>query len=87
MIATQLNFNEKINIVCADVFEWKPESSIKYDVSYMDIWNYVNEDVYEKEMKLLKRRYARFLRPKKENPNRYNRCWAEYHARIGRSLI
>lgn len=87
MIATQLNFNEKVNIVCADVFEWKPEKGIKYDVSYMDIWNYINKDVYEKEMKPLKRRYARFLRPKKENPNRYNRCWAEYHARTERSLI
>lgn len=86
MIATQLNFNEKVNIVCADVFEWKSERGIKYDVSYMDIWNYVSKDIYEKEMKFLKRRYTRFLRPKKENPNRYNKCWAEYQARTGRRL-
>lgn len=86
MVASQLNFNDKVNIICADVFEWKPEKGVKYDVSYMDIWNWVNEDVYEKEMKPLKRRYARFLRSKQENPNRYNKCWVEYQARTGRRL-
>lgn len=86
MVATQLDFNDKVTIVCADVFDWKPDAGVKYDVSYMDIWNWVNEDVYEKEMKPLKRRYARFLRNKSESPNRYNKCWAEYQARTGRRL-
>lgn len=53
----------------------------------MDIWSYINKDIYEKEMKPLKRRYARFLRSKKENPNRCNGCWAEYHAKTGRRLV
>ena len=87
MVASQLKFNEKVKIVCADVFEWKPDRGVKYDVSYMDIWNFINKDVYENEMKPLKRRYARFLGNKKENPNRYNKCWAEYEARNGRRLI
>lgn len=87
MIASQLKFNEKIKIIHADVFEWKPDRGVKYDVSYMDIWNFINTDVYENEMKPLKRRYARFLRSKKENPNRYNKCWAEYQARHGKKLI
>lgn len=86
MVAPQLDFNEKVKIICADVFEWKPENGVKYDVSYMDIWNWVNEDVYEKEMKPLKRKYARFLRSKSENQNRYNKCWAEYQAKTGRRL-
>lgn len=86
MVASQLDFNNKVKIICADVFEWKPENGVKYDVSYMDIWNYINEDVYEKEMKPLKRKYARFLRSKSENPYRYNKCWAEYQARTGRRL-
>lgn len=86
MVASQLDFNEKVKIICADVFEWSPDKGVKYDVSYMDIWNWVNEDVYEEEMKPLKRRYARFLRSKSENPNRYNKCWAEYQARTGRRL-
>lgn len=87
MVASQLNFNEKVNIICADVFEWKPETGVKYDVSYMDIWSWINEDIYEREMKPLKRKYSRFLRSKKENPNRYNKCWAEYQARTGRRLV
>lgn len=87
MVASQLDFNDKVKIICADVFEWKPEKGIKYDVSYMDIWNWVNEDIYEKEMKPLKRRYARFLRSKSENPNRYNKCWVEYQAKTGRRLV
>lgn len=86
MVASQLNFNKKVNIICADVFEWKPEKGVKYDVSYMDIWNWINEDVYEKEMKPLKKKYARFLKNKQENPNRYNKCWAEYQAKTGKRL-
>lgn len=86
MVASQLDFNEKVKIICADVFEWQPEAGTKYDVSYMDIWNWINGDIYEKEMKPLKRKYSRFLRSKKENPNRYNKCWAEYQARTGRAL-
>lgn len=87
IVASQLDFNEKVKIICDDVFEWKPEKNVKYDVAYMDIWNWINEDVYEKEMKPLKRKYAKFLRNKAENPNRYNKCWAEYQARTGRRLV
>lgn len=87
MVASQLHFNEKVKIICADVFEWKPEKGVRYDVSYMDIWNWVNEDVYEDEMKPLKNRYSKFLKTKKENPNRFNKCWAEYQAKSGRRLV
>ena len=59
---------------------------VKYDMAYMDIWNWVNEDVYKKEMQPLKRKYARFLRRKDINPNRFNECWAEYQAKNGRRL-
>lgn len=86
MVASQLDFNDKVKIICADVFEWKPEKGDKYDVSYMDIWSWINQDIYEKEMKPLKRRYARFLRSKSENPNRYNKCWAEYQAKYDKRL-
>lgn len=87
IVASQLNLNDKVNIICADVFEWKPERGVKYDMAYMDIWNWINEDVYKKEMQPLKRKYARFLRSKKENPRRFNKCWAEYQAKTGRRLI
>lgn len=87
MVASQLNFNEKVKIICADIFQWKPEKGVMYDVSYIDIWNYINEDIYEEEMKPLKKRYARFLRSRSENPNRYNKCWAEFQAKTGRRLV
>ena len=86
MVASQLNFNDKVNIICADVFEWKPERGVKYDMAYMDIWNWINEDVYKNEMQPLKRKYARFLKSKNENPRRFNKCWAEYQAKTGRRL-
>lgn len=87
MIAPQLKFNDKVKIIRADVFEWKPDPGVKYDVSYMDIWNGINKDIYEKQMKPLKKRYARFLRSKKDNPNRYNKCWAERQAKNDEPLF
>lgn len=86
MVASQLDLNDKVNIICADVFEWKPERGVKYDMVYMDIWNWINKDVYKNEMQPLKRKYARFLRSKNENPNRFNKCWAEYQAKTGKRL-
>lgn len=83
LVASQLDFNEKVNIICSDVFEWKPERGVKYDMAYMDIWNWINEDIYKKEIQPLKRKYARFLRGKDINPNRFNECWAEYQAKNG----
>lgn len=86
MIASQLNFNDKVNIICDDVFSWKPDRGVKYDMVYMDIWNYINSEIYNAEMQPLKRKYAKYLRSKKENPNRFNKCWAEYQARTGNQL-
>lgn len=86
MIASQLNFNDKVNIICDDVFSWKPDRGVKYDMVYMDIWNYINSEIYKEEMQPLKRKYAKYLRSKKENPNRFNKCWAEYQARTGNQL-
>ena len=43
-------------------------------------------DFYKNEMQPLKRKYARFLRSKNENPRRFNKCWAEYQAKTGRRL-
>ena len=80
IVASQLNLNDKVNIICADVFEWKPERGVKYDMAYMDIWNWINE------MQPLKRKYARFLRSKNESPRRFNKCWAEYQAKTGSRL-
>lgn len=77
-VLPQLPLNDKVKIIQADVFTYKPET--KYDCIYMDIWSYVNCDVYE-EMKQLKRKYGHYLKPKSDSPNRFNECWAEDYAR------
>lgn len=83
-VANQLPLNNKVKIICNNVFTYKPSN--KFDCIYMDIWSYVNEDIY-KEMQTLKRRYGHYLKPKKESPKRFNRCWAEWYAKTGRKLI
>lgn len=80
LITSQTSFNEKVKIICADVFEWVPENKMKFDCVYMDIWPYINTDVY-KEMVELKRRYLRFLKPKSVSPNRMRICWCEFEAK------
>lgn len=81
MVASQLPFNDKVKIACDDVFTWKPEKGQKFDCVYMDIWNWVNSDVWEEEMKPLKRKYSHYMKPKAESPKRFTECWAEYQAK------
>ncbi|NFI08704.1 hypothetical protein FDF97_16160 [Clostridium botulinum] len=80
LVAKQLPLNSKVKIINADIFKWKSEKN-KYDVIYLDIWNYINSDVYEKEMKPLKERCKDYLKSKSDSPNRFIKCWAEYEAK------
>lgn len=84
IVGSQLPLNEKVIIINADVFEYKPKQ--KFDCIYMDIWNYVNSDVY-KEMKKLKRKYAHYLKSLSESPKRFNFCWAECYAKNNLRLV
>lgn len=81
LVGSQLPLNEKVEIVNADVFDYKPTQ--KYNTIYMDIWNYINSDVYQNEMKPLISRYRRHLVPKSEDENRYIDCWCKYQAKNG----
>lgn len=83
IVASQLLFNSKVNIINADVFEWKPSKGWRFDCIYMDIWNYVNTDVYKREMLPLKRKYAHYLKSLDRSPKRFNCCWAEWQAKNG----
>lgn len=83
-VASQLPFNDKVRILNEDVFTWKPDK--KFNCSYMDIWFYPDENAYE-EMKKLKRKYGHSLKSIKEDPKRFNECWAEYYAKNGCRLI
>lgn len=77
----QLPLNDKVKIVCADVFEYEPTE--KFNTIYMDIWAYINEDVYEEEMKPLIKRYRKYMITKKEDENRWINCWCKYEAKHG----
>ena len=82
-VKPQLPLNDKVRVICDDVFKWKPD--MKFDCVYMDIWFYAGEDEYE-EMKTLKRKYGHYLKPVSESPKRFNECWAEYYAKNGYRL-
>nr|DAL67563.1 MAG TPA: Thermospermine synthase ACAULIS protein biosynthesis, tetraamine, thermospermine, spermidine [Bacteriophage sp.] len=84
LVGKQLPLNPKVNIVNDDVFEYKP--LIKYNTIYMDIWNYINEDVYNKQMKPLIKRYRKYLVPKAEDENRYIDCWCKRQAKNGERI-
>lgn len=85
LVASQLELNDKVTITHSDVFTHEFKRGTKFDTIYFDIWNYVNSDVY-KEMQLLKKRYRKHLRMKKDNPNAFIKCWAEYEAKNNRIL-
>lgn len=84
LVGKQLPLNQKVNIVNDDVFEYKP--LLKYNTIYIDIWNYINEDVYNKQMKPLINRYRRYLVPKVEDKNRYIDCWCKRQAKNGERI-
>lgn len=87
MICGQLKFNDKVKVIETDVFTWKPNKGQKFDCIYMDIWTYINSNVYQEEMKPLKRKYGHYLKPKEVSPKRINECWAEWYAKDDRRLI
>lgn len=84
LVGNQLPLNSKVHIVNDDVFEYKP--LFKYNTIYMDIWNYINEDVYNEQMKPLISRYRRYLISKSEDENRYIDCWCKRQAKNGERI-
>lgn len=86
LVASQLPLNNKIKIINADILKWEPKTSEKYDVIYIDIWNNVNATIYREEMKPLKTKFRKYLRSKKENPDSFIKCWAEYEAQSNMKL-
>lgn len=81
LVKEQLPLNSKVEIVNADVFDYIP--LFKYNTIYMDIWNYINTDVYKNEMKPLISRYRKYLVPKEDDENRFIDCWCKEEAKRG----
>lgn len=73
----------KLKVILGDCFEFIPDS--KYDTIFIDIWAYINSDIYKEEMLPLKRKYRKFLSAYgKEHKNIF--VWAEYNARYDKPL-
>jgi len=60
--------NPKIEIIEADIFEWKPPKDKKYDTIYFDIWPEISTDNLE-DIKILHNRFKNKLN--RNNPD----CW------------
>lgn len=72
LVAPQLPRDERLRIICADIFKFKDTTPMKWDTIYFDIWPNVSEDNYE-QMKKLHRMYARRLN--RDNPNAWMGSW------------
>lgn len=84
LVSEQLPLNNKVNIIHSDIFNFMPDK--KYDTIYLDIWPYVNSDIYENEMMPLKNKYSKYLVSKNKNPDRFIKCWAESEAKANLHL-
>lgn len=68
----------QVTVIKDDVFKISFKDNKCFDVIYMDIWNYINSDIY-KEMVTLKRKYKKYL--KKDSLNTWIGCWCEREAK------
>lgn len=81
LVKDQLPLNDKVEIVNADVWEYTP--LCKFNTIYLDIWNYINTDVYRDSMKPLISRYRKFLVAKELDNKRFIDCWCRLEAKNG----
>ena len=80
----QFDVNDKLTVIHEDCFEYTTKD--KFDTIFIDIWPYINSDIYHEEMIPLKRKYRKFLSDYgKTNKNIF--VWAEKEARYNRPLI
>ena len=84
LVKSQLPLNDKVTILCEDIFECIPMK--KFNTIYIDIWGDITTDTYEKEMKPLIRKYRKYLVTKEEDPNRYIDCWCKRQAKNGERI-
>jgi spermidine synthase len=61
LIRPTLPFSSKLTLVCADIFKWKPQPKVKWDVIYFDIWADMCTD-HLKEIAQLHQRFKFYKR-------------------------
>lgn len=84
LVKDQLPLNGKVEVVNADVWEYTPTE--KFNTIYMDIWNFINTDVYRDSMKPLIARYRKFLVSKQDDNGRFIDCWCRKEAKNGERI-
>ena len=62
--------SDKLTVINADIFEWKPEKTAKYDSIYFDIWTFITTDSLP-DIKKLHNKFKNKLN--RENVN----CWMD----------
>ena len=80
MIRPTLPVTERLAIITADIFAWRPPRGSRYDVIWFDIWPDIAPTRLP-EMARLHRRFAAFLG--RGNPRRWMESW---HRRETRRL-
>lgn len=73
LIAPTLPKNVKINIICADIFEWVPEKGQKWNTIYFDIWPTICTENLD-EMKIL---HNKFKFRVKRDGNHWMSSWVK----------
>ena len=58
LVGPSFSHDDRVKIICADAYIWKPPKGVKYDVVWHDIWDSICTDNLE-EMKTLHRKYGR----------------------------
>lgn len=74
--------NPKLEVVCADIFEWRPAKGAKYDSIYFDIWPDVCIDNL-KDIAKLHQAFKFFLN--RQNPDAFMDSWQRDHLKYQRS--
>jgi hypothetical protein len=64
--------DKRVEIICADAFEWQPPKGTRYGAAWHDIWDDLCGDNLP-EMTKLKRKYGRRVD--------WQGCWGEYYIR------
>lgn len=64
--------SSKLTVINADIFEWKPEKTIKYDCIYFDIWAIITTENIP-EIKRLHYKFKNKLN--RDNPNCWMKSW------------
>ena len=58
LVGPSFSHDDRVNIICADAFEWRPPKGVRYNAVWHDIWDDICTDNLP-EMTRLHRKYGR----------------------------